>query len=143
MIIPEWLFKETIENKKIYNLKSLKQIARDNIKLDKKQLNKELTKKMINPYYFTDRALRVGFIITLENHHINHAISKLIIKPNYFEFGIEVRYIDKTKKELCVIYANLIHQYKFKYQTKFNKQDEDHQVLDETELFNSLNINHN
>ena len=36
------------------------------------QIKKELAKKMINPYYFTDRALRVGFYITLENHHINH-----------------------------------------------------------------------
>ena len=63
MIIPEWLFQKPIENKfkKIYKPKSLKQIARDIIKLDNKQLNKELAKKMINPYYFTDRALKVGF----------------------------------------------------------------------------------
>ena len=35
MIIPEWLFKEPIEkkNRKMYNPKSLKQIARDNFKL--------------------------------------------------------------------------------------------------------------
>ena len=53
LIIPEWLFKEPIENKtkNIYNPKSLKQIARDNIKLDDKQINKELAKKMINPYF--------------------------------------------------------------------------------------------
>ena len=53
MIIPEWLFKEPIENnniRKIYNPKSLKQLARNNIGLDEKQLNKELAKKMINPY---------------------------------------------------------------------------------------------
>ena len=57
MIIPEWLFKETIENKieEIYNPKPLKQLARNNIKLDDKQLNKELAKKMINPYSFRDR----------------------------------------------------------------------------------------
>ena len=56
MIIPEWLFREPIENKikKIYNPKSLKQIARNNNRLDDKQLNKELAKKMINPYYFSD-----------------------------------------------------------------------------------------
>ena len=46
--------------KKLYNPKPLKQKARDNIKLDGKQLNKELAKKMINPYYFTDRKLKVG-----------------------------------------------------------------------------------
>ena len=42
MIIPEWLFQEPVENKvnKIYNPKSLKQLARGYIRLDDKQLNK-------------------------------------------------------------------------------------------------------
>ena len=48
MNVPEWLFKQPIEIKKINNPKSLKQLARDNIKLDDKQLNKELA----NPYYY-------------------------------------------------------------------------------------------
>ena len=40
MNIPEWLFLEPVENKinKIYNPKSLKQLVRDNIRLDDKQL---------------------------------------------------------------------------------------------------------
>ena len=50
-------------------------------------------------------------------------------------------------KELFINYARLINQYKFKYQTifssRFDKQDEKYQVLDETELFIILNINHN
>ena len=62
MFIPEWLFKKPIENK-IYNPKPLTQIARDNIKLDDKQINEELAKKMLNPYYFTDRNLIMGFKI--------------------------------------------------------------------------------
>ena len=47
LIIPQWLFQETIEteNKKKYGTKPLKQIARANIKIDDKQLNKELAKK--------------------------------------------------------------------------------------------------
>ena len=65
---------------------------------------------MINPYYFTDRTLRVGFKYNLDSHHIFHAISKLTITPNYPEFGIEVRYINKIMKELAVIYARLINQ---------------------------------
>ena len=148
MIIPEWLFQEPIENKtkKIYDPKQLGQIALDNFKLDDKHLNKEIAKKMINPF-FTDRALQDGFNITLECHHIIRANSKLIIKPKYPEFGVEVRYINKTIKELSVIYARLLNQYKFKYQTVisaiFDKQDKDNQVLDETELFKNLNINHN
>ena len=51
MIILVWLFQEPFENKikKIYHPKSLKQLARNNIKLDDKQLNKKLAKKIINP----------------------------------------------------------------------------------------------
>ena len=65
MIIPEWFIQEFVEKKvkKIYNPKSLKQLARNNTKLYDKQINKELAKKMINPYYFTDRNLKVGFKI--------------------------------------------------------------------------------
>ena len=149
MIIPEWLFLEPVENKinKIHNPKSLKQIARDNFRLDDKQLKIELAKKMNNLYYFTNRALQVGFKINLDSHHINHANSKLTITPNFPEFGIELRYINKIKKELAMIYARLINQYKFKYQTvfsaRFDQQDEDSQLLEETELFINLNVNHN
>ena len=138
MIIPEWLFQEPVENQIniLYIPKSLKQLARGNIRLDDKQLNKELAKKMINPYYFNDKNIKFGLNITLEFHHINHANSKLIIKPNYPEFDIEVRYINKIMKKLSNIYARLINQNKFRYQTVFSarldKQDENNQVLDET-----------
>ena len=71
MIIPEWLFRKPIENRKIYNPKSLRQLARGNIRLDVKQLNKELARRMINPYYFTDRNLRVGFKINLDSHNLH------------------------------------------------------------------------
>ena len=37
----------------------------------------------------------MGFKINLDSHHFNHANSKLTITPNYPEFGIEVRYINK------------------------------------------------
>ena len=49
-------------------------------------------------------------------------------------------------KKISVIFARLINQYKFRYQTvfsaRFDKQDENNQVLDEKELFINLNINH-
>ena len=89
----------------------------------------------------------MGFKIYLDSHHSNHANSKLSITSNYREFGIEVDYKDKIIKELSVVYARLIKQYIIKYQTvfsgTFDKQDENIQVLDETELFINLNINHN
>ena len=149
MIIPEWLFREPIENKieKIYNPISLKNLARNKINLDDKQLNKELAKKMINPYYFTDRNLQNAYKINLDSHHINHLNSKLTISSNFENTGIEFRFIIKILREMAIIYARLINQYKFRYQTvfsaRFDKQDEDNQILDGTELFISLNINQN
>ena len=52
MIITKCFFREPIENKikKTQNPKPLKQLERDNNKLDDKQFNKKLAKKMINPY---------------------------------------------------------------------------------------------
>ena len=75
MIIPEWFFiEEKTPNKnkikKVYNPKTLKQLAREKIKLG----DKELAKHMINPYYFLDENLKIGFKINLESHNIIHAI---------------------------------------------------------------------
>ena len=88
----------------------------------------------------------MGFKINLDSHHIDHANSKLFNKPNYPEFGTEDRYINRIMKELSVIYARVINQCIFRYQTvfsaRFDKQNEDSQVLDETEVFINLNINH-
>ena len=51
MILREWFFQEPIENniRKISNPKTLRQLARDNIGLDDRQLNGELGRKMLNP----------------------------------------------------------------------------------------------
>ena len=121
MIIPEWFFKEEktpIKKKiqKVYNPKKLKQIAREKIQLD----DKEFAKIMINPFYFIDKNLKIGFKINLESHKISHANSILSILPKFPEYGIEFRYINKIVKELSVIYARLIKQYKFKYHTLFS-----------------------
>ena len=148
MIIPEWLFKENrspIKKKiqKVYNPKTLEQLAREKIKLD----DKELAKMMINPYYFIDENLKNGFKIILESHNISHANSILTITPNFPDFGIEFRYINKIVKELSIIYARLINQYKFKYHTLFSasfyKINEEDQRYNEIELYINLKINHN
>ena len=128
---------------KVYNPKTLKQIAREKIKLD----DKELAKMMNNLYYFIDENLKNGFKINLENHNISHANSILTITPNFSEFGIECRYNNKIKKELSVIYARLINQYKFKYHTLFSasfyKIIEEDQRNNEIELYINLKINQN
>ena len=149
MIIPEWLFRENNENNinRIYNPESLKRIARNTINLDEKQLNKQLAREMINPYYFSDRILKVAYKINLDSHHINHLNSKVTITSNFQVTGIEFLYINKMMREMSIIYARLINQYKCRYQVvflgRFDKQDEDGQIFDETELFINLNINQN
>ena len=148
MIIPDWLFKEErtpIKKKiqKVYSPKTLKQIAREKIKLD----DKDLAKMMINPYYFILENLENGFKINLESHNISHANSILTITPNFPDFGIEFRYINNIIKELSVIYSRLINQYKFKYHTLFSasfyKINEEDQRNNEIELYINLNINNN
>ena len=90
MIIPEWFFKEEktpIKKKiqKVYNPKTLKQLATEKIKLD----DREFAKLMINPYYFIDKNLKNGFKINLESHNISHANSILTNTCKYPELGIE------------------------------------------------------
>ena len=148
MIIPDWFFKEEkspIKKKiqKVYNPKTLKQLAREKIKLD----DKELAKIMINPYYFIDKNLKIGFKINLECHKFSHANSILTIIPKFPEFGIEFRYINEIVKELSVIYTRLINQYKFKNHTLFSasfyKINEEDQRNNEIELYINLKINNN
>ena len=71
----------------------------------------------------------------------------MTITPNVPEFGIKFRYINKIVKELSVIYARLINQYKFKDHTLFSasfcKINEEDQRKNEIELYMNLKINHN
>ena len=148
MIIPAWFFKEEkspVKKKiqKVYNPKTLIQLARVKIKLD----DKELAKIMINPYFFIDKNLKTGFKIDLESHNFSHANSILTILPKFPEYGIEFRYINKIVKELSVIYARLINQYKFKNHTLFSasfyKINEEDQRNNHIELYINLKINNN
>ena len=148
MIIPEWFFEEEkspVKKKiqKVYNPKTLKQLAREKIKLD----DKELAKIMINPYYFIDKNLKIGFKINLESHNFSHASSILSILPKFPESGIEFRYINKIVKKLSFIYARLINQYKFKNHTFFSasfyKINEEDQRDSHFELYINLKINNN
>ena len=54
LIIPEWFFKEPIENKikNINNPEPLKQIAPETNLNSDKQVNEAVAKTMINPYVF-------------------------------------------------------------------------------------------
>ena len=54
MIIPEWVYKEPIENKIkfIYSPKPLKRIAKENNKKVDNLLEKEIAKKLINSFFY-------------------------------------------------------------------------------------------
>ena len=134
--------KEDIVN----NPKSLKELARDKIKLNNRELNKEIGKKMFNPYYFKNKNLYNILKINLDSHHINHLNSKIKISSTTEYNSIDMDLINSLVKEMSVIYARLINQYKFKYQcvflARFDKQNEDGMMLDEINLFINLKINH-
>ena len=76
--------------------------------------------KMISPYYFSDRKLQVAYKNNLDSHHINHLNSKLTISSNFENTRIEFRFINKILREMSIIYARLINQYKFRYQVVFS-----------------------
>ena len=69
----------------------LKQLARENIKTNDKELEKDLAMKMTNHITFFDENLKIVFKIFLESHNNNHANSILTITPVYPDFGIETR----------------------------------------------------
>ena len=91
--------------------------------------------------------MKLGFKINLEIHYFNHANSLSNLTPNFPEFGIEFRYINEIIKELSVIYARIINQYKFICHTLFSagfyKINEEDQRSNESELYIHLNNNHN
>ena len=120
-------------------------MARENIKIDDKELDKELVEKTNNPLYFTNRVLKAGFNNNLDSHIIKNINSKLTITPKYLE--IEKIHNNNILSEMSHIHARLINQYNFKYQTvlwaRFDKQGEDNQILDEIEFYKNLSINRN
>ena len=70
---------------------------------------------MINPYYFTDENLKIGFKFNLDSQNINHANSILSIRPNYPDSRNETRHLNKVSKEMATIYARLKNEYKISY----------------------------
>ena len=104
-----------------------------------KKLNKELAKKMINPYYFTDEFLEIGFKINPESHNLNHANSLLNIEPNFLYIGIETSNINKILKEMAAIYARLINQYKFKHHTLISTSL--YKIIEEDQKSDVINLN--
>ena len=53
----------------------------------------------MNPFYFFDKSLGIGFKINLETHNINHANSISTTTPIYSDFGLELRRINNFFKK--------------------------------------------
>ena len=91
-------------------------------------------KRIKNPDYDNDRKLQIELRIDNDSPSLTFIISS--------GFEVEILYINQIIKKLSNIYARLINQYEFRYQTVFltvfDKQNED-----EKELFIDLNISHN
>ena len=78
-------------------------MARENIKIDDKELDKELVEKTINPLYFTNRVLKAGFNNNLDSHIIKNINSKLTITTKYLE--IEKIHTNNILSEMSRIHA--------------------------------------
>ena len=108
--------------------------------------NKEISsQKKIIPQYFMNRVIEAGFNINLDSHHIGQMNFKKSIIPK--NIGIEKVQVNNIINEMPHIYAKILNQFNFKYQTllssTFDKQDEDNRVLEEFELYINLKINRN
>ena len=97
---------------------------------------------MNNPFYSPERALQEGLCFTVDSHHINHDNSKLKIKYNFPQFGIQFRYINKILKEMAKLYGSLKNQTKFKNHTvfsvRFDEQNEDGEKLGQIDFLKKV-----
>ena len=152
LIIPYNFFNENLSSSskistKKYNPLKLSDLARDKIKLNDRELNKEIVEKMLNPYYFKNKNLYNILKINLDSHHVNHLNSKLTISSTTEYNSIDMDFKNILVKEMSNIFTRLINSFKFKYQTvllaKFDKQGEFGEILDETDLFINLKNNQN
>ena len=136
------------KKQKIYHPKTSKQIARENLKLNDKDLDIKLAKKWLIFIISQIKNLKKGFETNLDSHNVSHANSLLTISPIYTNFGIETRYIIRFLKEMATICASVKKQYKLKNHMSFSAgfqeiNDWRYQRSDEIEIFINLNINHN
>ena len=81
---------------------------------------KEIAKRMLNPYYFSQR-YEPQYKIILDSHHMNHLNSKITIKSKY-DLPIQINDTKNILREMSNIYARLINQNKFKYQVVFSAE---------------------
>ena len=153
IIIPKMFLNEVQEPvgkkiEKVYNPKTIKQSARENMKINEKKKKYRISFKKINPFAFRNETLKLGFRHNVDSHNVNHANSILATMPIYADVWIEEkRFVIEKLKEMANINAILRNHYKFKNRPFFSacstKIDEEGQRCDEFEKCNKLNFNQN
>ena len=77
IFIPGWTFQERNEifnniPRRTYKPKPSKLITSKYNETHDKEVTEELAEKLVNPFYFTDRILKIAFKITPDSHPIIH-----------------------------------------------------------------------
>ena len=83
--------------------------------MNDKQRKKEIVRKVVSPYHFTDRVINFAYNNNLDSHKINHANSKITIKPNNLD--IEKTLVNKIRKHKANLHARILIQHGLKIQT--------------------------
>ena len=60
----------------------------ENTKVNDKELYKKSAGKIINPFYFTDEVLKIGFEISLNSDKIDHSNSIVSFIPIHLDIGV-------------------------------------------------------
>ena len=84
-------------------------------------------------YCFTYKIIKAGFKTHLHSHHVNHIKSKSTTSPKWLKIKIiNVNNIVKQKSNTYWRFKNLYNvQHQRDFSARFDKPDEDDQVLNE------------
>ena len=96
----------------------MKKLARRKINLSKKELEKEIAKRLINPYYLSQR-YEPQYKVKIDQDLLNLINSKITIKSNY-NLLVELYDLKNIFKEMSTINARFINQCQFEHQVVFS-----------------------
>ena len=90
--------------------KHLENMAQNKVIVPRKNLTKRVVKddtevshtNVENHYYFTDRILKIAYIIDIDNHHSKNANSIITITSKFDNIGIDINYINNGGNESCI-----------------------------------------
>ena len=112
----------------------------------KKEVDTDINDK--NQIYFTDKILKIAYVINIDIYHDKHANSQLTVASKFDNTGKYINHINKIKVEMSHIYEKLLNQNTFKYQLTFlvifiKYGEDDDEITCEIELPFTLSLTHN